>query len=146
MAGSLVVACKQALVDLLDGQAGLTGVQVSYGWPGEAAQKELIFCGRVRSEHGTAALRTGRRFRNESGSFLVVVHVKTAGGTPEEAEERALELGTAVEECVADNKTLGGVPGLNSAVIEDMEMTNGITDTGAVAVLEYSLRYQARLT
>jgi len=147
MSGSIVVACKQALVTLLQGRPALSSVQVSYGWPGDdAVQPERIFCGRTRADHEQAALKAGRRFRNETATFEVVIQTLLLNKTPEDAEERALELGKEVEECVADNKTLGGVTGLQWAVISGWDMNSGQNEHGSVADLAYTLTYSARLT
>lgn len=150
MAGSVVVACKQALVDNLQGIFGMSGptfLQVTYGWPGEdKTERECIFMGRARADQPTAALGAGRRRRSDDGTFEVIVRV-LVNGSPEEAEERALELGTEVEEWVADNRTLGGgVTGLNYAVVDSWELNNATAETGSLAELVYTIRYQARLT
>jgi len=149
MAGSVVVACKRALVDGLTGQPGMSGgtfLQVTYGWPGDdLAERECIFMGRARADQPTAALGAGRRRRTDDGTFEVIVRV-LVNGTPEQAEERALEIGTEVEEWVADHKTLGGVTGLNWAVVDGWELNNATAETGSLAELIYTIRYQARLT
>src|SRR5262245_45563541 len=118
MAGSVVVAARQALVALLVARPGLSGVQVTYSWPGDdVAQRERVFTGRSQAEHAQASLRSGRRFRNEAATFDVLIQVESLNQTIEQTEQRAVALGLEVEECVADNKYLGGVAGLNWAVV-----------------------------
>ncbi|HYJ69630.1 MAG TPA: hypothetical protein VEX15_18410 [Nocardioidaceae bacterium] len=147
MAGSIVVACKQALIEFLQTRELLNDVQITYGWPGdEEAQRERIFCGRSRAEHTQAALKAGRRFRAEESTFDVVIQVEMVGGSPEEAEERALEIGTEVEECIADEKYLGGVEGLHYAVVSGWLLDSLYNDQGSLAELTYTVQYRARLT
>lgn len=147
MAGSVVVAAKKSLVTLLQARAGLTLVQVAYGYPGDDTVKpERIFMGRSRADHDTAALKAGRRFRDETGTFEVVVQTLLLNKTVEQAEERAVQLGLEVEECVADNKYLAGVAGLKWAIVSASELNSGHNEHGSVAELILTITYNARLT
>lgn len=147
MAGSVVVACKKALVALLAARPGLDGVQVAYSWPGDdLVERERVFMGRARGDHTPDGLKAGRTFRNERATFDVEIQVEKVGGTPEEAEERASAIGKELEECVADNRTLGGVIGLNWAVMSSWTSTVLYNDKGSLAAMTYTIRYAARLT
>ena len=148
MAGSVVTACKQALVTLLKARAGLAGVQVAFGYPGnDLAERERIFMGSARASQEQAGLKAGRRFRDETATFEVVVQVESVGGTPEDAETRALALGKEVEECVADNKYLSGsIAGLNWAVVSDWRLDALYNERGSLSELVYTITYNARLT
>jgi hypothetical protein len=147
MAGSVVVAAKKALIDLLADRAGLADVQISYAWPGDdAAEAERVFLGQARGQQEPASLKAGRTFRNENPEFDVLVQVVMPDGTAEEADTRALEIGLEVEETVADNKTLGGVPGLNWAVMARWELNYMYGGTGYLSEIVYTIAYNARLT
>ncbi|MGH9460371.1 MAG: hypothetical protein ACRD1X_04085 [Vicinamibacteria bacterium] len=76
----------------------------------------------------------------------MVIQVEAVGGKPEDAETRVLQLGLEVEECVADNKTLGGVSGLNWAVVSGWALDDLYNDQGSLAELTYTITYNARLT
>lgn len=147
MAGSIVVDCKRALVDLLDTRPGLAEVQVTFGWPGDdQAERERIFTGRAHAEHNLRHLSAGRTVRTEESTFDVVVQVEMVGGSPEDAEARVLELGLEVEETVADEKYLGGVPGLNWALVAAWDLSSLYNDKGSLAEIVYQIRFNARLT
>lgn len=151
MAGSIVVECRRALVTLLQTRQGsgegLEGVQVAYGYPGDdQVEKEAIFTGRASAEHAQTSLKAGRRFRAETAQFDVLIQIRLEDETVEDIEDRAFELGLELEECVADNKYLGEVDGLNWAVVAGWEITTGMTDIGHLTQLIYSIRYNARLT
>lgn len=147
MASSIIVPTKTALITLLAARAGLSGVQVTFGWPGDdRAKKERIFTGRSYADQEQASLRAGRRFRDETGNFDLVIQVESVGGSISDAETRILAIGQEVEECVADNKTLGGVSGLNWAVITGWTLDDMYNDQGSLAELTYTITYNARLT
>jgi hypothetical protein len=154
MAGSIVVAARQGLVALVQARPEIeTGgpeggpLQVSYAYPGDdVVEKETIFTGRSRAEHNPTALKVGRRFRAETATFDVLVQVRLDGDTAADTEARAFEWGLEVEEAVADDYTLGGVVGLNWALVSAWDLNTGLTDIGHLTQLIYTIRYNARLT
>lgn len=149
MAGSLVVAVKQALIDALQGMTGdaedLEGVAVRYAYRSDTSERERIWTGRARATHTPSSLKSGRMFRDEDMTFDLTIVVEKVGGTAEDAEDRAIEIGTVVEEYIADNKTLG-VAGVKWVRVASAELTPLMNDRGAMAELVYSITYQARLT
>lgn len=125
----------------------LDGVLVSYAWKVNAQDRERIFTNRARGETPPAALRSGRNFRAETGRFDLVVRVESVGGSPEDADTRALALGLVVEEYLADRKSNGlGVSGLQTLVVEGWDLLNAMSDNGSLTELTYHVRYTARLT
>lgn len=144
---SIVVDVRKAIVTGLKARAGLSGVQVTYGWPGgDTAERERIFTNNPRATHDPAALKAGRNFREEQMEFDIVLQVEGVGLSPEETDDRAITLGAEVEEYVADNKNSLGVAGLNWIVMARMELTNLYNDRGSLTEITYAVRYQARLT
>lgn len=146
MAGSAIVAARKKARDgleaVFDGDPEMT---VTYAWNPESSDKRQIFTMRAEGQTPPASLRSGRTFRNEDARFRVVVHVDEPGASPEEADEIALEYGTAVEEFFADNRT-PDVPGLNWWVVDSWEMTGGPTGQSSISQLIYTIHYDARLT
>lgn len=158
MAGSLVVAVRSAvttgLTTLYAGLADFNGttdasqnVEVSYGYFPTSDAGERVFTNRGRGDTPPAAMRSGRNYRNETATFELVVLVAMPGGSPEDAETRALEIGLKAEEWLADRKSNElGVTGLNTLVVESWELAGLGNDHGNIAELTYQIRYTARLT
>lgn len=137
-----------ALVALLNDRPALADVQVSDGYPGDdLAEVERIWMGRSRSSELTpAGLKAGRTFYQEHGEFDVVIQVCVPGGSPVEVKARVQVLATEVAETVADNRTLGGVEGLNSATGSRWELSTHYLEAGTAAEVIYTVKYAARLT
>lgn len=144
----ILPALQAATITLLQARPGLTGVQVSDGYAGDAAaQPERIYTQDARSDDLTpAGLKAGRTFYQERGEFDVIIQVLQPDGSPAQVKARCNELATEVAQCVADNRTLGNVPGLNFAVGARWDLTVRYGQTGAAAEITYTVRYEARLT
>lgn len=149
MASSVIVALRQAVITGLQAQAGLSGVQVTYGWPGDdLAQRTRIFTNRARAEQSPASLRAGRTYRDEAGSFDVIIQVAQVAGSAYDADTTAIGLGLVVEEWIADNRTavVASVPGLLFITAGGWELRNLYNDAGSLTELTYAIDYRARLT
>ena len=148
MPSSVIVAAKQGLVALLEAHGLLSAVQVSYGWPGDdQAADEIIFTADARTvEHEPSGLRAGRTYYHEKAQFDVIVQVVGYGSTAEEVEIRCLALAHIVAQVVADNRTLGGVSGVQAAKGTGWVLANRYNDRGTLAELRYTVEYDARLT
>lgn len=155
MAGTLILSVRQALLDALAALDAYTVPDdkghkplVTLGWPVGAKDREKVYSQRARFTHAPASLRAGWTYRNETGSFELVILVEGVGEAQEWTTDRAVQLGTAAEEYVSRNRTLGGtVPGLNWIVVEgDGELSELFNDRGTLAVLTYPIKYDARLT
>ena len=147
MAGTLVVDVRQALVDLLRARPNLEDKQVSYGWPGDDQRElESIYTeGRAEIEHDPASLKAGRTFRDETVSFEVNAVFEAVGGNALDADQGSQLLGTEIEECIADNRTLG-VAGVQSVTIRPVALHAVYNERGHLSMLTYTVRYRARLT
>lgn len=149
MSSSCIVALRNTVITGLQAQPALAGVQVTYGWPGDdLAQRSRVFTNRARAAQAPTSLKAGRTFRDEDGSFDVVVQVLVVAGDAYDADSTAIGLGLVVEEYVADNRTsiVGTVPGLLYMTMSGWELRNLYNDTGALTELTYTIAYRARLT
>ena len=143
---SIVAAARARLVDMVTDLAG--GVQVSYGMPpAEQQQRELVAL--LSSASATVEdphLKDGRRARYEDFDNQILVLVASRS-TPREAEERATEIGSAVEDLLADDPKLDNVDGLIAAWLTARQFDSGFGPEGVpVCALEMTVRMKARLT
>lgn len=148
MASSAIVAVRKALVAEIDDLAAFVDVDVLYAFHGTTS-KEIAYTRDATFEHEPAGLRSGRNYRNETGEFSFVIWVEKVGGTPEEADDRAIELGLAFEEWLADNKNgeALSITGLQSITVSGRgSLKESPGDQASYAELVYPIRYQARLT
>ena len=107
MASTSIYSVKSALLTLLQADATLSALQVTYGDPGGAARREHIFLGDITaSGQDPEALASGRRRRIESYTLDVLVSVQSKPAGLQETEQRAITLASAVENVVADYPTL----------------------------------------
>lgn len=137
-----------ALIVLLAARSGLTGVQVTDGYPGDdIAGPERIWTGESRStELEVAGLKTGRTFYQETAEIDIVVQVLKPGESPLDVKARVQVLGREVAQCVADNRTAGGVPGLNYVVGSRWTLNLFNLAAGTAGEFTYTVKYAARLT
>jgi hypothetical protein len=151
MAGTLIVAVRRAL---MVGVAGLPeffedDVMVSEKWPLGEKQAEMVYTvDPTNFAHTPASLKSGRTFRNEVGTFNVEIRIEGIDMSPEDTADRAVALGTAFEEFVADNQTLfGQIEGLNWVVVDgDGELVELFNEHGSLTAIRYPIKYDARLT
>lgn len=155
MAGTLLLAVRQGLIDGLGTLDAFTTLDtkghrplLTLGWPVGKKDREKVYTQRARFTHAPASLRAGRTFRNEQGFFELAIWVEGVGLSVGDTSARCVTLGTAAEEWIADNRTLGGtVTGLNWLVVEgDGELTELFNDSGSLCFLTYPIKYDARLT
>lgn len=95
----------------------LTGVQVSYAYPGQATRNEVVWLGDVTGSQELAAMGSPRLPRNDSWTLEVVVAV-TGHATEDAADRRCQEIVAAVMEAlfagsmgVVDGQTVAIYPG-----------------------------------
>lgn len=143
---SIVAAARARLVDLITDQS--PGVQVSYGMPPpEQQQRELLAL--LSSSSATIEdphLKDGRRARYEDFDSQILVLVASQP-TPRAAEARATEIGSVVEDILAEDPKLGAVDGLIAAWPTAREFDSGYGPEGLpLCALELTVRMKARLT
>lgn len=145
MASTAIVAVRKALVEAVNALAAFDGIPVMYAYR-QTESREFAYTRDSTFEHEPTALKAGRNFRRETGTFEFVIWVQVPAEDPEAAADRALELGLVFEEYVADNKT--GVAGveIDLQINGSGSLREGVMDRAAVAELVYPVRYKARLT
>lgn len=150
MAGTNVVAAKKALIakiaalDLGGDQAG--GVQVAYSWPGRNAEREVVHGGLATFDQNPLAFRAGGRCpRQEDVTVEIHVAIALPGGTEEDVDTRAVEIGTVIEEAIAADPTLADAPDLKIARVDGGELESGFNDDGASALLTYRIILKSTL-
>lgn len=151
MGRSVVVEVRKAVIAGIRADldaAGESRVSCTYGYRGASDDKrrEEIYTNRPRGTHDPAAMKSGRNFRNEEMEFDIVLMVSDPTMAPEDLDERAMTLGTFIEEFVADNKNSLAVPGLNWIRMASFEMENRNMQTGSLTLAQYTVTYNARLT
>ena len=113
MASTTIYSVKSTLLTKLKAESDLSGIQITYGDPGQAARREFIFIGDVTAGgQDPESLSSGRRRRIESYTLDVIVSVQSKPQGLQENEQRAVVLASAVENVVADNPTLSSLDGL----------------------------------
>lgn len=105
MATSTVTALKAALLTSLQARTGLSGVQVTYGWPSGQVRRESIMLGGVS---GTQQFRTvGATQKLEEYALTIYVTViKEGSALQQSADERALALMAEVEDELRSDPTV----------------------------------------
>lgn len=147
MAGTLIVAVRKAVTDEIAALPELADARVDMTWNAKAQQREQVFTTAAKFNHQPAAMRGSRNFRNEQGEFELVVLVTGVDQDMTTTATRAVELGTAIEEWVADHKSDIGVDGLNWILVSgDGGLLELYDDRSTKAILSYSVTYEARLT
>lgn len=131
MPGTNAVAVKKAIIALLTEEPRLRAVQVAYSWPGRAAEREFICGGKFTF---TQQREGYGRAREENLTIDLFVLVRKPGGTVEDAESRAVELGAIVEDVIGANPHLAGV---KVAGIASGDSNSGFDDDTAVCELAY---------
>ena len=107
MASTTIYSVKSTLLTKLKAESDLSGIQITYGDPGQAARREFIFIGDVTAGgQDPESLSSGRRRRIESYTLDVIVSVQSKPQGLQENEQRAIVLASAVENVVADYPTL----------------------------------------
>jgi hypothetical protein len=109
MPGTNVVAAKKALLAVVGAVPALAKVQTLYQWNGEA-EREAVFCGSTRFEREISDMGADPA---ETLTIDLHIGVVVPGGSAEEAETRAIEIGALVEQAlVTDPRLDDRVPGL----------------------------------
>lgn len=148
MAGTAIGAVRQHVAGSLAALSAFERVLVTTAWKVGARDRDRVYTTNARFRQEPASLRTGRTHRDETGTFEVLIRVEGVGKGPDWTIDRALTLGLALEEWVADNRNIAAdVPGVEWLVAKgDGRLSERFNDKGTLVELAYTLAYQARLT
>lgn len=149
IAPAVQAAVVAGLTAYLSGLPALDEVQVSDGFSGvDEASQERIFTGNARSVEVTpSGLRAGKTFYNETAEFDLIMQVLGPDSAPAVTKARVQELMGAASDYVMNNRTLGGsVPDLNWIVASSWNLTTMYGETGSIAEVTLTIKYNARLT
>jgi hypothetical protein len=144
MSATRIVAVRKAVVAAITDLAAFAGVEVMYAYR-DKGLREFAYTRDATFEHSARALKAGRNFRDETGRFELVIWIEAPGKSAEDAADRALDLGLAVEEWVADHKQ--GVGGAFTLLVDGAgSVREAVSDTSAFAELVLPIKFNARLT
>lgn len=144
MSGTQIVAVRNALIAGVSALGAFADVECALSWNAGSEAAERLYTRRATFDQKPASLRPGRTYRDESGRFEVILRVEGIGKDQATTSARAVTLGTALEEWVADNRSPAGV---NSLAAQGRgELAELFNDLGTLALLSYTFAYTARLT
>lgn len=142
MGGTNIVAAKKALLEVVAGIPGLQKVQRLYQWTGES-EREVVFCGKATFEREVADMGA-----TPAETLHIELHIGVAypGADAEEAETRADEISTAIEEALVLDPRLGDrVPGLMFAGINTGEAEVAAYDEEVRAEIVHQIELRSHL-
>lgn len=144
--GTSLVAFKQTLKTALAARPGMSGVQLSYGYPGnDYVQRESVwFEGAEVVNSEFPVMKAGTKKVDETYTLDVVVQVlKTQGEDQEAADLRAVALLAELQQALAENPQL--TPEIQWAEMAGWEHATGELNTGHGSRFNVTLRVRARL-
>jgi hypothetical protein len=139
-----IPAFKSALVTALQASSALTGVQVSYGNPGDIQRSESIWVGDSRSQQQPSAMKSLPVRRDEVYTTDVMVEITQPRSTQEGVDLRATVLAAAVETVIAENPSLS-VTGVLWSTVVSYDMAGGFDADGRVCIITIGVETHARL-
>lgn len=132
---------RAAFIALLQARAGLSGVQIGYGMPPGALQREHILFGAVDASQEYRALGTTRKFEDYTVSLFISV---TREGTQQQAaDERALALLAEVEACLRTDPTVSNT--VLTAEVSRYRMEPLASETTREARITLEVQTRARI-
>lgn len=145
--GSTVVAVRKQIVAQLQAAAGLTGVQITYAFPGVDRQaQESIFTAFATIDHTVPTMKAGRKTRDEEYVQQLIIEVHGHGDSQETVDTRAWALLAEVENVFADDPNLGIPDTVLWATIQSATDVGGSIDRGHACRIEVDIAVRARLT
>lgn len=126
--------------------SGESKVEVRYGYSSAWKAAEKVYLGRARAETPPAALKSGRNFRNERGTFELIVYIHKPGTDPEEAETRAFAVAAECEDWISLRKNNElGVTNLQWLIVSGWESDLGPDGSSSGAIVRLTVAWSARL-
>jgi hypothetical protein len=135
-----------------------TAIPVDYAWPGTQRQHptHVWFAG-GRTLSGPSTLKAGRKRRDQTVSFDIIVESRIKGPTvdsngvnvlQQQVDEIVEEIVGLIDEWVADNPLLGqttssDVP-IDWATFDSWTLTHGPEDNGCAALAVVTISYKLR--
>lgn len=146
MAGTTAASFKASLHALITTALAAEAVQVEYADTPRWARRERVWMGPLtEGDHDPAAIKAGRRRRDESYDLAVMVEVIGHAPAPSDNEARAAAIATLIEEALADDPTVGGSTNVLWATVVGVSLETTETTDGPRSVLEMTVAARARL-
>ena len=146
MTGTTMAACRAGLVDLLDGDVTIGDVPVSYGEPGNFAERQHIWLGATTTiDQEIRGMANTPTKRVEDYTFPLWVEVIGYRQTARANETQAVVLSAAIETLVAADPTLGGVTNLMWCMVVGIELETTEHVDGPRTTLEMTMAAKGRL-
>lgn len=146
--GSILVEVRSLVTSSLRDLPEFADVETTFGYKVGSKRREKCWTQNADFTHAPASMRAVKTFRQEDGSFDLVIFVEGIAKSVEETSTRAMDLGHAFEDWIATHASWeGAVEGLVWLQVEgDGSLTEAFNDKGSLAELRYPIKYRARLT
>lgn len=146
--GSLLVAVRTLLIDGLNDLPEFADVEAVFGYKVGSKRREKCWTQNALFTHQPASMRAAKTFRDEVGTFDLVILVEGIGQSVEWTSERAMDIGHAAEDWIATHASWeSAIEGLNWLQVQGAgALAEAFNDKGSISELTYPLAYQARLT
>jgi hypothetical protein len=141
VATTTITAMRAALLALLQARPALAGVQLGYGMPTGALQREHMLLGLVDATQEYRALGTTRKFED----YAVTMHigVMREGTDQQAADERALALMAEVEAVLRADPTVSNT--VLTAQVDRYRLEPLASDTTREARITLDIQTRARI-
>lgn len=135
---------KRMLVDLLG--PSIDPVPLAYSEPARDLETEHAWFGDIKGPMRLLAFKTATARIGREHELTVPLHIRVVarGGTAEDADTRAEELGDAVINQLAADPQLGGRVLL--AQVTNTELSSGVNDEEAISVHTITIAVKAHLS
>lgn len=154
VAADLTVAVIGGLTTMLAGKDDFNGTTapeqrtvVSYGFRFGSKAAEQVYLGRMSADTPPVALRPGRNFRDETGTFDISVLVKLPGLDASRTIQRLFAIGNEIEDWLSLRKSGENlsVAGLQTLLVESWAADYAGINSGTGALITYTVKWTARL-
>lgn len=144
MATSSIPALKKNLLAALQGIAGFSQVQITYGAPLPNPSREYVWLGDVEGDEQPAALGAGRH--SESYFLTVIIQAIREGVDQEAATERAYAFRDLIDAKLRTDVTVGGALGSGWAFVAGhFKLEELASDQQRGALLTIQVACEARI-
>ena len=144
---SVRTTVKTWLTDQLTASLAGEDCEVSGGWPGRHLKRNHVWLDRCTGTVEFRLLMAGRKTREDEFTIRVVFQASAPGDDLASTDERAESYYAALEYLIADDPSLDGMDGIESALLASVEGPVGeLTDEGAVSFVFAEVAVHSRLT